>query len=54
MREIISHSDPDNVFFASNFFVDDSSYIEHMNKFHGLRVGTAGAKTDESGGLSRM
>ena len=37
--------------YCNNFFVDDSSYIEHMNKIHGLPVWTAGGKVDESGGI---
>ena len=34
--------------YCNNFFVDDSLYIEHMNKVHGLPVWTAGAKIDQS------
>ena len=35
--------------YCNNVFVDDSSYIEHMKKFHGLPIWTAGGKVDESG-----
>ena len=51
MRENHLSFRPRCCLYCNKIFLDDSSYIEHMNKVHSLPVWTAGAKTDESEGI---
>ena len=46
MRENHLSFRPRCCLYCNNFFMDDSSYIEHMNKVHGLSVWTAGGNVD--------